>query len=41
MPENNIARLATDHHHAKLLSKALEQKDFVKSIMPVETNIVI
>jgi threonine aldolase len=39
--ENNIDRLATDHLHARQIAKALETKDFVKSIMPVETNIII
>lgn len=39
--ENNIGRLAEDHAHAKTLAAALEKKDFVKSILPVETNIVI
>ena len=39
--ENNIARLATDHEHARRLGAALEKKDFVRSIMPVATNIVI
>ena len=39
--ENNIGRLAVDHAHARHIAAALEKKDFVKSIMPVETNIVI
>jgi threonine aldolase len=39
--ENNVARLATDHEHARRLGAALEKKDFVRSIMPVVTNIVI
>jgi threonine aldolase len=39
--ENNIDRLAQDHLHAKEIAAALEKKDFVRSIMPVETNIVI
>ncbi|HMH20972.1 MAG TPA: GntG family PLP-dependent aldolase [Puia sp.] len=39
--EHHIGRLADDHKHAKLLAGALEKKDFVRSIMPVETNIVI
>jgi threonine aldolase len=39
--ENNIARLATDHHHARRLGAALEKKDFVRRVMPVATNIVI
>ena len=39
--DNNITRLSEDHQHAKLLAAALEQKDFVGNIYPVETNIVI
>jgi threonine aldolase len=39
--QNNIERLAQDHLHAKKIAEALTKKDFVKSIMPVETNIVI
>jgi threonine aldolase len=39
--ENNVARLAMDHKHARQLGAALEKKDFVRSIMPVATNIVI
>ena len=39
--ENNISRLAVDHHHAKLIEDALMKKEFVKNIFPVETNIII
>jgi len=39
--QNNVERLATDHHHAKLAAEALQKKSFVKSIVPVETNILI
>lgn len=39
--ENNIRRLADDHRHAQMLAEALGKKDFVKDILPVETNIVI
>lgn len=39
--ENNISRLAKDHHHAKQIAEALMKKDFVGKIMPVETNILI
>jgi len=39
--ENNMDRLAQDHDHARRIAAALEGKDFVRSIMPVETNIVI
>jgi threonine aldolase len=39
--ENNITRLKDDHTHTKLISAALQQKDFVGEIMPPETNILI
>jgi threonine aldolase len=39
--KNNINRLETDHLHAKQLSEALSKRDWVVSVMPVETNIVI
>jgi threonine aldolase len=38
---NNISRLAEDHAHARRIAAALEKKDFVRSMMPVETNIII
>ena len=39
--QNNIERLQQDHDHAKQLAKTLAQKDFVGTILPVETNILI
>jgi threonine aldolase len=39
--ENNVNRLEEDHRHARMLAEALAKKDFVRSVMPVETNIVI
>lgn len=39
--QNNISRLAEDHQHAKEIATALSKKKFVKSILPVETNIII
>jgi threonine aldolase len=39
--ENHVERLADDHKNAKILSEALTKLDFVQSILPVETNIVI
>jgi threonine aldolase len=39
--QTNISRLTDDHQHAQLLAKALEQKDFVETVLPVETNIII
>ena len=39
--QNNVERLAEDHHHARQIAEALSTKDFVGEILPVETNIVI
>jgi threonine aldolase len=39
--KNNVSRLTEDHRHALLLADALAQKDFVDTVLPVETNIVI
>jgi threonine aldolase len=39
--EHHIERLAEDHKNAKILSEVLLKKDFVTSILGVETNIVI
>jgi len=38
---NHIPLLQQDHLHAKMLSAELTKKYFVKSMMPVETNIII
>jgi threonine aldolase len=39
--ENNIPRLAEDHHHAKQIADALLKKEFIGKMLPVETNILI
>lgn len=39
--DNHVERLKEDHHHAKQLADALQQKDFVGEIFPGETNILI
>lgn len=39
--ENNINRLAEDHLHARQIADALQQKEFIGEILPVETNILI
>lgn len=39
--DNNIDRLKEDHYHAQKLAAALQQKDFVGELLPVETNIII
>lgn len=39
--DNNIERLKTDHQHAKAIGTVLKQCRYVKSLMPVDTNIII
>ena len=39
--QHHIERLQTDHDNAKSIEKILSQLGYIKSIMPVETNIVI
>ena len=39
--EHHVDRLTEDHGHARRIAAALEKKDFVQSMMPVETNIII
>lgn len=39
--EHQVARLATDHEHARLIAAALQEKDFTGAVLPVETNIII
>ena len=39
--ENNIERLAQDHLHAREIAGSLAQKDFIGTVMPPETNILI
>lgn len=39
--QHHVDRLAEDHQHARLIAAALEKKDFVASILPVETNLII
>jgi threonine aldolase len=39
--QNNIERLSIDHQNAQLLVAALNKKDFIDSVLPTETNIVI
>lgn len=39
--ENNIDRLANDHLNAQKIAAALAKKDFIGTIKPVETNILI
>jgi threonine aldolase len=39
--ENNINRLQEDHEHARALESTLKGLKWVKSVMPVKTNIII
>jgi threonine aldolase len=39
--DHHVRRLKEDHVRAKAIGKALHEKPYVKSIMPVDTNIVI
>jgi threonine aldolase len=39
--KNNIERLNQDHDHAKQIADVLRKKDFIREILPVETNIII
>jgi threonine aldolase len=39
--DHHIERLEEDHAHARMIAAALMKKDFVSSVLPVETNIVI
>ncbi len=39
--DHQVERLQTDHEHARLLGEALEKQNYVLSVMPVDTNIVI
>ena len=39
--KHHIERLEEDHRHARLLADALQEKDFVSEVLPVETNIII
>ena len=39
--DNNILRLEEDHKRAKILEKTLKSLSYVKSIYPVETNLIL
>ncbi len=39
--QHNISRLETDHLHAKQIADAITKNEFVKFVLPVETNIII
>lgn len=39
--QNNMERLEEDHIHAKQIAATIATKDFVKQVLPVETNIII
>ena len=39
--KNNVNRLKIDHHHAQQIGTTLEKMQWVKEVLPVETNIVV
>ena len=39
--KNNVDRLKIDHEHARKLEATLNQLEWVKSVIPVQTNIVV
>ena len=39
--DNHIERLSIDHAHAKAIANAIAEKNWVKQVLPVETNIII
>ncbi len=39
--ENNIIKLKQDHKHARQIAETLSKKNFIGTILPVETNILI
>ena len=39
--QHRIERLSEDHAHARQIAGVLEEQHFVKSVLPVETNIII
>ena len=39
--DNNVKRLKDDHKRAKHLGSLLTGKDYIESVLPIDTNIVI
>lgn len=39
--KNNVDRLKEDHLHARKLGEALQERDWIKEVVPVDTNIVV
>jgi threonine aldolase len=39
--DHHIERLREDHDHAKCIAQSLASRDFIGTILPVETNIII
>jgi len=39
--QNNIERLKVDHEHANQIAESITGKEFVRRVLPVETNIII
>ena len=39
--KNNVQRLAIDHENAKRIESMLVNKEWIKEVLPVQTNIVV
>jgi threonine aldolase len=39
--DHHVHRMAEDHQHARVLAEVLSRVSYVKSVLPVETNIII
>ena len=39
--DNNISRLSEDHKKAKIIGRTLQSCNFVKEVLPIQTNIVV
>lgn len=39
--DHHVERLQIDHQHALIIADALQQCNYVKNILPVETNIIL
>lgn len=39
--KNNVDRLRIDHKHARMLGETLEEQNWIKEVVPVDTNIVV
>lgn len=39
--KNNVERLKIDHHHARMIGETLIAQNWIKEVVPVDTNIVV